>query len=161
MAFTPNVVDGNIILASWGNEIRDRTRQVFATPAERDAQWAAPPNGATCVTLDKFDIWDRIAGVWKARPRFGLVSASYTTDAQGYATIPAAHFGLATVIGGIADNQSPGNGNLTNIATEVRPGTGNLSLVARWMQLNNIGGACNYITNLPMPLSAIAWGTPL
>lgn len=67
MGFTPNVVDGNIILASWGNEIRDRSCQVFATVAERDSQWAAPPNGAICVTLDTNTLWRRAAGVWAAQ----------------------------------------------------------------------------------------------
>lgn len=66
MAFTPNVVDGNVILAQWGNEVRDRTSQVFATAAERDAQWAAPPNGATCITLDTATQWRRLAGAWTA-----------------------------------------------------------------------------------------------
>jgi len=66
MGFTANVVDGNIILAAWGNEIRDRTRQVFATAAERDSQWAAPPNGATCVTLDTATTWQRLGGAWTA-----------------------------------------------------------------------------------------------
>jgi hypothetical protein len=66
MAFTPNVVDGNIILAAWGNEIRDRSVQVFATVAERDAQWPAPPRGAVCVTLDTDTLWKRGAAAWVA-----------------------------------------------------------------------------------------------
>jgi hypothetical protein len=66
MGFTNNVVDGQIILASWGNEIRDRTMQVFATVAERDSQWPSPPNGAHCVTLDTGTVWLRRAGVWAA-----------------------------------------------------------------------------------------------
>lgn len=64
MGFTANVVDGNIILAAWGNEVRDRTLQVFATEAERDAQWAAPPNGAHCVTADTYVIWVREGSAW-------------------------------------------------------------------------------------------------
>lgn len=64
MGFTNNVVDGNIILAAWGNEIRDRTAQVFATAAERDSQWAAPPNGALAVTLDTGRLWRRLAAKW-------------------------------------------------------------------------------------------------
>jgi hypothetical protein len=54
MTLTANVVDGQIILASWGNTIRDRTIQRFATVAERDAQWPAATagSGAVCVTVD-------------------------------------------------------------------------------------------------------------
>lgn len=82
MAFTPNVVDGNVILAQWGNEVRDRTSQVFATAAERDAQWAAPPNGATCITLDTATQWRRLAGAWTAvQP--GTVVTSTTWGASG------------------------------------------------------------------------------
>lgn len=43
MALTADVVAGTKILSSWGNEIRNRTIQVFATNAERDSQW---PNAA-------------------------------------------------------------------------------------------------------------------
>jgi hypothetical protein len=68
MAFTPNVVDGNIILASWGNELRDRSLQVFSSVAERDQQWAAPPNGAHCITLDTGAVWRRVGGVWAPMP---------------------------------------------------------------------------------------------
>jgi hypothetical protein len=74
MSKTLDVVAGNIIDDAWGNEIRDRTLQVFATVAERDSQWPTAPNGATCVTLDTGRQWIRIAGGWQpAWPR--LVSA--------------------------------------------------------------------------------------
>lgn len=46
MALTPNVVSNTPITSAWGNEIRDRTVQKFATAAERTAQWPAPPVGA-------------------------------------------------------------------------------------------------------------------
>lgn len=63
MALTPNVVDGAIIQASWGNQIRDRSNQIFATTAERDQQWAAPPDGAVC-QAPVGTWWNRVAGVW-------------------------------------------------------------------------------------------------
>ena len=68
MAYTPDVIDGAIIQTSWGNEVRNRTMQVFATNAERDAQWLTPPNGAHCVTLDTYSIWLRQAGAWVLAP---------------------------------------------------------------------------------------------
>jgi hypothetical protein len=46
MGLTANVVANTPILSTWGNELRDRSVQVFATVAERSAQWPTPPNGA-------------------------------------------------------------------------------------------------------------------
>lgn len=83
MTKTVDVAANQKIASTWGNEIRDRTRQVFSTPAERDAQWAAPPNGASCVTLDTGTTWQRIAGAWQGvlQDRSGMVVV--TTDAAG------------------------------------------------------------------------------
>ena len=47
MSLTPNVVANTPILSTWGNEVRDRSVQVFATAAERASQWPTPPKGAT------------------------------------------------------------------------------------------------------------------
>lgn len=85
MALTPTVGTGAIATTTWANEIRDRTIQVFASVAERDAAWVTPPNGATCVTLDTGWRWRRQAGVWRADPARGLASA--TTDASGNITV--------------------------------------------------------------------------
>lgn len=71
MGLTPNVVDGNPIATAWGNELRDRSTQVFANAAERDAQWTAPPDGAFAVTLDDGLTHQRQAGAWY--PTAGLV----------------------------------------------------------------------------------------
>jgi hypothetical protein len=68
MTKTVDVAAGQKIASVYGNELRDRTLQVFATVAERDAQWAAAPNGAQCVTLDTGHIWLRQAGVWRLAP---------------------------------------------------------------------------------------------
>jgi hypothetical protein len=75
MAFTADVAAGQKIASTWGNQgIRDRTIQVFATIAERDAQWPSPPVGAHCITVDSFSMWVRRAGFW-APPRGTLVAA--------------------------------------------------------------------------------------
>lgn len=69
MGLTNNVVDGDVILASWGNQgIRDRTMQQFASVAERDSQWpsASAPNGAHCITVDTFTVWKNVTGTgWR------------------------------------------------------------------------------------------------
>jgi hypothetical protein len=104
MGFTPNVVDDNIILAQWGNEVRDRTAQVFSTAAERDSQWAAPPNGAICVTLDTNTLWRRAAGAWVAQ---SPVQAIWGQPLAGtYAGQPvrfAAGAGAITISGNFAN----------------------------------------------------------
>jgi hypothetical protein len=64
MGLTPNVVDGNIILAAWGNETRDRARQVFANRAAMDTEWPDAPDGATAYTTDHALTWERNAGAW-------------------------------------------------------------------------------------------------
>lgn len=66
MVKTADVVAGADILTTWGNEIRDRTAQVFASAAERDAQWPAPPDGAISYTADTGTLWLRRAGAWSA-----------------------------------------------------------------------------------------------
>ena len=64
MTKTVDVAAGQKIASVWGNETRDRALQVFASNAERDAQWAGAPNGAHCVTLDTYTVWLRQAGAW-------------------------------------------------------------------------------------------------
>lgn len=65
MSKTLDVVAGNIIDDAWGNEIRDRTLQVFASTAERDSQWPTVPNGAVCLTVDTYTRWIRRGGIWE------------------------------------------------------------------------------------------------
>jgi hypothetical protein len=66
MTKTVDVAPNEKIASTWGNEIRDRTAQVFASNAERDSQWPAVPDGAVCVTVDTGILWLRRAGVWVA-----------------------------------------------------------------------------------------------
>jgi len=65
MALTPDVTAGTIVQSTWGNQIRDRTVQVFATVAERNT-WAAPPAGAHCVTLDTLTRWIYTGTAWRS-----------------------------------------------------------------------------------------------
>ena len=50
-----------------------------ARAAQRDSQWAAPPNGAACITTDTGSQWQRIGGVWY-RPFSVLGSAQIATN---------------------------------------------------------------------------------
>jgi hypothetical protein len=61
-------------LGQVADQVETFTVPRFATVAERDAKWPAPPNGALCITLDTYTQWLRRAGAWEARcPR--LVAA--------------------------------------------------------------------------------------
>jgi hypothetical protein len=48
MTKTVDVAAGQKVASTWGNELRDRSCQVFASAAERDAQWPTAPVGAIC-----------------------------------------------------------------------------------------------------------------
>jgi hypothetical protein len=59
MALTPNVASAAPITSAWGNEIRDRSVQVFASAAARAAAWTSPPEGAVSylADVDALDFW--------------------------------------------------------------------------------------------------------
>jgi hypothetical protein len=124
MGLIANVVANTPILSTWGNAIRDRTIQRFATAAERTSQWPSPPAGALSyldsdpTTLWIFETtWKRLVsnekahgGEWYRTTGVGLGSGTTheiameatTTDTDGflvggYATIPAGLGGLYTV----------------------------------------------------------------
>ena len=82
MGKTIDVAPGGKITSAWGNEIRDRSNQVFATEAERNSQWAASaaPVGATSVTTDTGLRWQKVGTAWV--PAMGSVPAFATTAAR-------------------------------------------------------------------------------
>lgn len=64
MGLTANVVSNTPITAAWGNEIRDRTNQNFATVAERASQWTAPPEGAFSYIRDVDQVHVYTGTIW-------------------------------------------------------------------------------------------------
>jgi hypothetical protein len=67
------------IASAWGNTVFDQSINQFASTADRDAQWPAPPDGALCYTAAETTLWLRRAGVWQtmivtipAPPRYGM-----------------------------------------------------------------------------------------
>jgi hypothetical protein len=86
MTKTADVALATNIDPVWGNEIRDRTTQVFASVAERDAQWLNPPNGSVCVTLDTYTRWRRQAGAWVNVDPF-IQSGATTGTTDGFGSI--------------------------------------------------------------------------
>lgn len=112
MAKTVTVAANELIASAWGNEIRDRTVQRFATIAERDAQWtpAAAGQGALCVVLaapmtlyvSTGTAWVQTSPGYVAAPRVGTSSSwSNSTVTASDITVTA---GVAPSIAGLALN---------------------------------------------------------
>lgn len=64
MTKTAAVTPGTRITSAWGNTIRDRTVQRFATKSELDLTWSDAGDGAMAITLDDFRLWVRRGGRW-------------------------------------------------------------------------------------------------
>lgn len=97
MGLTPNVVAGAPILSAWGNEVRDRSVQVFANAAERTAQWVAPPEGAASYLrdVDTMEVYHGTA--WRlpwAMP-WGFIALSEAIADSGGFTAPAEMINVA------------------------------------------------------------------
>ena len=101
MALTADVHPGDVVASPWGNEIRNRSLQTFASTAERDAQWATAPNGAVCIVVTGTDavLYQKRAGTWQALHLTGLL-------VDGAVTVT----GAATVGTTLAVNQAGGPG---------------------------------------------------
>jgi len=140
MGLTPNVVDGNPIQAAWGNEIRDRTSQVFANAAERDAQWTAPPDGAFAVTLDDGLTHQRVLGEWY--PTAGLIRQS-TVRRASQAVAAGTALGMAPPgIAGFWSTVADGT------VTFLRPG-----VYATGISANRSGATATFFTRLTWTLA--------
>ena len=70
------VAPGQTIASTWGNTAWDQTQNVFASAADRDAQWPAPLDGARCFLLDTLTPWIRRGGAWHGSPAGFVVSAT-------------------------------------------------------------------------------------
>jgi hypothetical protein len=105
MAWIANVVDGQIILASWGNPIRDRVTHTFATTTERDTAVPTPTDGMRCyVTGVGFQV---AAGAkwYTEQPAgaVGVVAPAVNLDGGAAGTFPGAAGATALrVMGGSA-----------------------------------------------------------
>jgi len=71
---------GAPIQSTWGQGVSEQITQKFASPADRDAKWTSPPNGALAWTPDYGgSSWIRMGGTWKLMQcdaaAFGSISA--------------------------------------------------------------------------------------
>ena len=92
----PDVVDGEIIEAAWGNEIRNRTITPFADVASLKA-WAAPNGSTAWVTATKQFYWRRDGAWWTENV---LTVTNAVLSASGTYGVTAAALGLATIFDG-------------------------------------------------------------
>lgn len=68
-------VGEEVLAADFNSYVQNQVCPAFTNAAQRDSQWAAPPNGATCVTVDTGTLWQRIGGTWYTPfRRLGLVT---------------------------------------------------------------------------------------
>lgn len=91
MTKTPDVIAGQAIASTWGNQIRDRSLQVFTSTADRDSGWPAAnaPLGAHCVTTDSGIIWEKVGSAWV--PSIGAVPSFANTASRDAAWLSPAN----------------------------------------------------------------------
>jgi microcystin-dependent protein len=114
-----NVVAGTTISTTWGNQIRDRTVQRYASSAARASGHPTPTAGDLSYLADTGDIAVYHAGIWKAFLPTGAVLpfASGTTPAgfllcNGAAVSRTTYASLFAVIGtayGVGDGSTTFN----------------------------------------------------
>ena len=99
---TPSVVPEELIESAWGNEIRDRTLQVFQSGAELHAAWPDAPDGANAILLDSGRIARRILGQWvHTEPRYGVHTDSMNAIADtGTLSYGVAYLNTAPILVG-------------------------------------------------------------
>lgn len=68
------VAPGQTIASAWGNTVFDQSVNCFTSAQDRDAQWAAPQDGAMCFTTDTQTYYQRENGQWRAAARAPTVS---------------------------------------------------------------------------------------
>ena len=90
-----DVVPYNTIESGWGNAVRDRVVQTFATQAERDAHLASLPEGALCQQQDTKVLYVKRSGAWrylqptiKTGSCFGMVVPAGTPATVGSMAVP-------------------------------------------------------------------------
>src|SRR5262245_19395364 len=53
-----------VLAADFNAYVQQQVVPVFTNVAQRDAQWAAPPTGALCVTADTLTVWQYTGAAW-------------------------------------------------------------------------------------------------
>lgn len=136
MGITANVVADAPILAAWGNEIRDRTVQVFASVAERSAQWTAPPEGAFSYIrdVDQVHIFDGTGWVCITP----VTAATATVENRTSATYGDMPLGAAPSVSILTGTKA-----LVTVSGEINNGGGSSQVYASFA----VSGATTQVAN--------------
>jgi hypothetical protein len=86
-------VGEEVLAADFNTYLQNQVIPAFTTAAQRDSQWSAPPNGALCVTVDTYRLWQRVGGAWVAFGLAGMRIASIVTPTPQLVANSNAEFG--------------------------------------------------------------------
>lgn len=86
-----------VLAADFNSYVQNQLTPTFTGTAQRDAQWASPPNGAVCITVDTGAFWQRIGGVWY-KPFSQLGYAQTTAATNGITGAGADIAGLSVTL---------------------------------------------------------------
>jgi hypothetical protein len=103
-----HVNPGDTIASTWGNSVFDQSVNQFASIADRDAQWASPPDGALCYTASEKTLWARLSGAWLRLIPQGVKARAYRQAAW------TSGGGSAAIVFDTASYDPLGLFNLTN-----------------------------------------------
>lgn len=106
----PDVVPGQPVASSWGNEIRDSVVHNVATVAALPADVS---DGSVAYVVADGQLYTRHTGKWWTRRTF--LGLPKTTDSNGLVTFTAAELGFVTLTGGSA-HVSAGAAAVTTVA---------------------------------------------
>ena len=80
-------VGEEVLATDFNTYLQNQCVPQFTGTTQRDSQWAAPPNGAVCVTTDTNTMWLRAAGVWITAAAQPVAYAQVTANQAGITTI--------------------------------------------------------------------------
>ena len=160
MALTPTVATGQIITPTWGNEIRDRTIQVFANFAALKSGWTTPPDGAPAITVDDHRVWIRNSGASRWETRTSAQIAKTGTDASGTFVIAPADVGLDGIIHGNAWVHFAADSRTIGWSTARPGGTNGLQVRVFVLSTNGSAATVSHAVNasLAMTVTVDAYG---
>ncbi len=94
MAEMPDVIGGEVVSSDWGNDIRDRTIQRYATAAARTAAHLTPVDGDLSFLTDTGLVYVYYSGTWRTVGAFDELDSA---DSDAAANTTNAYAVIGTV----------------------------------------------------------------
>jgi hypothetical protein len=126
------VAPGQTVASNWGNALWDQSVNAFASAADRDNQWPAPPAAAMAYTQDTRTLWQFDGTSWLT------MRVNYPMELK---TLAATRVDIATRTWGNCPLAASTQGNWTNSAgfiTATRTGFISLSIYATYSDSNGV-----------------------